>query len=75
MTATRLPDEAYVDARSEECSVEPSAATAGQGLRVVMYHGEEYLVVGMYLARAPHGRELRCVLVPARQASAAPRSR
>lgn len=64
MTASRLPDEAYVDARSEECSVEPLAATAGQGLRVVMYRGEEYVVVGLYLARAQHGRELRYVLIP-----------
>ncbi len=63
MAASRAPDDSYVNVRSGECLLEPSAAPTERGLRVVMYRGEAYVVVGVYLARGDYGqRELQYVL-------------
>lgn len=71
MPASPTPDGPYVNVRSGECAAESSAAVTERGLRIVMYRGESYLVVGMYFARSHDGRrELRYILAPTQQRSA-----
>ena len=68
MAASLTPVGPYINVRSEECSAEPSPAVAERGLRIVMYRGESYLVVGMYFTRGYEGRrELRYILAPTQQ--------
>jgi hypothetical protein len=66
VTASRTPrDPSYVNVRSEDCSIESSVAATERGLRVVMYRGERYLVVGVYVARGHNGlREFEYILRP-----------
>jgi hypothetical protein len=53
----------YIDFHSEDCAVEATAVGPRQGLRVVTYCGERYVVVGVYLACCEGGgRELRYIV-------------
>lgn len=76
MAVPRTPDALdalYVNARSEDCWEAPSGGIYRTGLRVVMYRGEPYVVVGIYLARGDNGRRaLRYVLERMQQTGESP---